>query len=432
MQFAGAPHSDKRAEVAEKIKAEGAGAALITAPASIAWVLNVRGGDVAHTPLVLARLLLLADGTGELYVDPQKAGPDLDAHLGEQIVRRSPDDLDTRLAALGAQSAKVLLDPDGAPSAYFESLAQAGAETIATRDPIVALKAAKNPQELQGARAAHERDGAALTRFLHWLSVEAPAGGVDEISAAKQLEAFRAETGLLKDISFDTISGAGPNGAIVHYRVTHESNRPLKTGELYLVDSGGQYEDGTTDVTRTVAIGAPTDEMRDRFTRVLKGHIAIAMAVFPEGTTGAHLDAFARAPLWRAGLDYDHGTGHGVGSYLGVHEGPQSIAKRQIAEPLRAGMILSNEPGYYKTDAYGIRIENLVIVRPELMESERAMLGFETLTLAPIDRELIDPSLLSTAEREWINAYHARVRSVITPLVPKDVQSWLAEATAEI
>ncbi len=287
--------------------------------------------------------------------------------------------------------------------------------------------------EIAGTKAAHLRDGAALTRFLAWLAGTAPAGRLTEMSAAAKLLAFRRETGALRDTSFTTISGAGPNGAIVHYRVSPETDRPIRNGDIYLVDSGGQYRDGTTDVTRTVLIGAPhlaTAEIRDRFTRVLKGHIAIALARFPKGTSGSQLDALARASLWEVGLDYDHGTGHGVGSYLSVHEGPHRIAKNMAPVPLEAGMIVSNEPGYYKQGAYGIRIENLVTVVPiALAQAERPLLGFETLTVAPIDQALIDPKLLSPAEKSWLNAYHLRVRQELTPLVDPETARWLAQAT---
>jgi Xaa-Pro aminopeptidase len=308
----------------------------------------------------------------------------------------------------------------------FQRLAAAGAEIVRATDPCLLPKACKNAVELTGTRAAHRRDGAALTRFLAWLARAAPSGQVTEIAAADRLEAFRRESNLFRDLSFDTISGAGPNGAIVHYRVTEATNRRIEPGMLYLVDSGAQYPDGTTDVTRTVAIGTPPAEARENFTRVLKGHIALASVRFPRGTTGPQLDTLARRPLWEAGLDYDHGTGHGVGSYLGVHEGPQSISKRPNTVALRPGMIVSNEPGYYKTGAYGIRIENLVVVQPA---DGADMLGFETLTLAPIDRALVEPSLMTDDEIGWLDGYHARVRETLTPLVDADTASWLAEAT---
>jgi Xaa-Pro aminopeptidase len=318
-------------------------------------------------------------------------------------------------------------------AAIFEALDQAGAKVVQKRDPSVLPKAMKNEAEIAGQKAAQARDGASLSRFLQWLSVEAPKGGLDELSAAAKLEAFRKQGGDLRDLSFDTISGAGPNGAIVHYRVTEETNRPIETNTLYLVDSGGQYPDGTTDVTRTIAVGQPTAEMRDRFTRVLKGHIALATARFPQGTRGTQLDALARQYLWQAGLDYAHGTGHGVGSYLAVHEGPQRISPAGSSqsggdEPLRAGMICSNEPGYYKTGEYGIRIENLILViEVEIEGAEKKMLGFETLTFAPIDRTLIDAAMLSPDERQWVDDYHRQVAELVGPQLDGDAKTWLEE-----
>jgi Xaa-Pro aminopeptidase len=333
------------------------------------------------------------------------------------------------LKALGGK--RVAADPERAVAAIFEALGGAGASVIETRDPVVLPKAVKNAVEIAGHKAAQARDGAALTRFLHWLSVEGPKGELDELTAAARLQAFREETGLLRDLSFDTISGSGPNGAIVHYRVSPETNRPIEPGSLFLIDSGGQYQDGTTDVTRTVAIGGPTAEMKDRFTRVLKGHIALARAVFPAGTRGTQLDVLARQYLWAAGVDYAHGTGHGVGAYLSVHEGPQRIATFGGGdEPLQAGMILSNEPGYYKTGAFGIRIENLVLVTARTIEgAEKEMLGFETLTFAPIDRALIEVAMLDDGERDWLNSYHAKVAALIGPQLSGEARAWLEEVT---
>jgi Xaa-Pro aminopeptidase len=323
-------------------------------------------------------------------------------------------------------------------AAIFEALEGAGAKVIQKRDPAVLPKALKNQAEIDGHRAAQARDGAALTRFLHWISIEAPKGEVDELKAVETLQQFRLACGDLRDTSFDTISGAGPNGAIVHYRVSEETNRPLEMDSIYLVDSGGQYPDGTTDVTRTVAIGEPTDEMRDRFTRVLKGHIAVARARFPAGTRGTQLDTLARQYLWQAGVDYAHGTGHGVGAYLAVHEGPQRIAPVGSGqaggdEPLQAGMFLSNEPGYYKTGEYGIRVENLVLVVPvEIEGAEKKMLGFETLTFAPIDRKLIDTGLLSPEEREWVDSYHRKVIEIVGPQLDAEVGAWLEAQCAPL
>jgi Xaa-Pro aminopeptidase len=398
-------------------------------PESIAWLLNIRGGDVPHTPLPLSFAILHRDGTLALFIDRRKLVPGLERHLGNAVTLLPPERLGPELDALAAAGHRVQADPASAASWIFDRLAAAGAATHRAADPCLLPKACKNPAEIDGARAAHRRDGAALTRFLAWLAREAPKGGLAEIAASDRLEALRREGEYFRDLSFPTISGSGANGAIVHYRALPETEKRLAAGSLYLLDSGAQYLDGTTDVTRTIAIGEPSAEMRDRFTRVLKGHIALALSRFPKGTTGAQLDAFARRGLWQAGLDYDHGTGHGVGSYLGVHEGPQRISKAASAQALLPGMIVSNEPGYYKEGAYGIRIENLVLVQPAATGGEREMLGFETLTLAPIDRALIEPALLDEAEVAWLDAYHARVCKELTPLVDADTAVWLAAAT---
>jgi len=429
--YAGESTESKRRRVGEALAEKGADAAVITAPDSIAWLLNVRGGDVSHTPLPLSFATLYADGRVEWFVDPAKTGPELAAHLGDAVTIRPPDEFEPALWALGNSS--VLADPAGTASLVFERLGKAGAKVMKDTDPCQLPKACKNDVEIEGTRAAHRRDGAALTRFLAWVAAEASNGGLSEIAAADRLRALRFEGENIRDLSFRTISGSGPNGAVVHYSVTPESDRALQSGELYLVDSGAQYLDGTTDVTRTVAIGEPTPEMRDRFTRVLKGHIALANARFPDGTSGAQLDALARTALWQAGLDYDHGTGHGVGSYLGVHEGPQRISKIPNTVALKPGMIVSNEPGYYKEGGYGIRIENLVCVVPvEIDGAEKTMLGFETLTLAPIDLNLVDMSLLLPAEAAWLNDYHARVREALTPLVDAKTAKWLKQATRPV
>jgi Xaa-Pro aminopeptidase len=372
-------------------------------------------------------------GKPELFIERVKFGPEVRAHLNGIARVRPPDALAERLAVLKEQRKRVRLDTATAAMWLWQRLGGKSGKISEAADPCILPKARKNEVEIRGTRVAHNRDGVAVTRFLAWLDREAPKGTVDEITAVRTLEAMRAETQALKEISFDTISGSGPNGAIVHYRVSHATNRLLQPGELFLVDSGAQFIDGTTDITRTVAIGTPTAEMRDRFTRVLMGHIAIAELRFPVGTTGAHIDAFARHALWQAGFDYDHGTGHGVGSYLSVHEGPQSISKRGhvVLEP---GMILSNEPGYYKTGAYGIRIENLLLISPPtaLPGGDRPMLGFETLTLVPIDRRLIDAALLGPAGLAWLNAYHARVAAEIGPHLTGAERDWLDRATAPI
>jgi Xaa-Pro aminopeptidase len=369
-----------------------------------------------------------------LFIAPEKVGNELPEFLGDDVDIRAETDVVTALEKLGSQGAKVAVDPALAPSKYVDDLKERGANVIDMTDPCALPRAAKNETEISGTRSAHIRDGAAVTRFLHWLDTAAQSGEVDEITAASKLESFRAESEDLRDLSFDSISGSGPNGAVVHYRVTTETNRKLLQGELFLIDSGAQYPDGTTDITRVANIGEPTDEMRDRFTRVLKGHIGLATMKFPKGTTGHQLDMIARKPLWDAGLDYDHGTGHGVGSFLGVHEGPQRIAAAPNAQALIPGMILSNEPGYYKTGEFGIRIENLIVVtEPKPVPGgEREMMEFETITLAPINLNLIDADLLSESERQWLNGYHARVRETLTPLVPDEVKAWLKDATRAI
>ena len=430
-RYAGKSSAAKRQEMADWLKEQKADAAILSALDSVAWTLNVRGEDVEHTPVALSFLIVNDDGTADLFVEPEKIGDDVRQHLGNGVRVHDRAAFEPHLRSLSGRT--VIADPERAVAAIFEALEGAGAKVLQKRDPSVLPKAIKNEAEVAGHQAAQARDGAALVRFLHWLSLEAPKGGVDELGAAAKLQEFRQASGDLRDTSFDTISGAGPNGAIVHYRVTPETNRPLGMNSLYLVDSGGQYPDGTTDVTRTVAIGDPTPEMRDRFTRVLKGHIAVARAIFPDGTRGSQLDTLARQYLWRAGLDYAHGTGHGVGSYLSVHEGPQRISPVGSSqaggdEPLRAGMILSNEPGYYKTGEYGIRIENLILVQPvEIEGAEKKMLGFETLTFAPIDRRLVEPALLSSEEREWLDDYHAHVIEVVGPQLEGEAAAWLHE-----
>ncbi len=431
--LAGQSAAAKRQDVADWLTREGADAVVLSALDSIAWAFNVRGQDVSRTPVALAYALINADATAELFVDPEKVDETVAAHLGNAVRMLPRNAFATTLG--GLQGKRVMVDPERAVAAIFDRLREAGATIREARDPVVLPKAIKNAVEIAGTQAAHVRDGAAVTRFLHWVDTVAAEGGEDELTAAAKLEAFRAETGALKDLSFDTISGSGPNGAVVHYRVSEKTVRPIERGTIYLVDSGGQYVDGTTDITRTVAIGEPTAEMKDRFTRVLKGHIALARVIFPQGTRGVQLDTLARQYLWEVGLDYAHGTGHGVGSYLAVHEGPQRIATPSSGqsggdEPLRAGMILSNEPGYYKTGGYGIRIENLVLVEPrDVQGAEKPVLGFHTLTLAPIDTRLVDVAMLSAEERGWLNAYHARVLREIGPLVPADVRGWLEEAT---
>ena len=434
-EFAGRKSAEKRRLVAEGLRESGADAVVLSAPDSIAWLLNIRGSDVPNTPLALSFAIVHATGSVDWYVDPRKLTTATRSALDDGVTVKDPAQFGAGLQALGAAGKSVRLDTASIPEAVRSLLAEAGADIVSGTDPCTLPKAKKNAVEIDGTRNAHIRDGAALTSFLAWLAADAPKGGVTEMSAAARLRAFRSPDDRFRGLSFETISGSGPNGAIVHYRVTPETDRELAPGDVYLVDSGAQYLDGTTDVTRTVYIddgaGAPA-EARERFTRVLKGHIAVATARFPAGTHGSQIDALARQPLWEAGLDYDHGTGHGVGAHLGVHEGPQRISKQGGGVPMEPGMILSNEPGYYKEGAYGIRIENLAVVKEAddaPSAAERKLLDFETITLAPIDRALIDAELLSEDERDWLNAYHARVRETLSPLVNDAVREWLERAT---
>jgi Xaa-Pro aminopeptidase len=429
--LAGRSAADKRGELARGLGEKGLAAAVLTLPDSIAWLLNIRGGDVARTPAPLAFAILNADATVDLLLDPAKVGPEAARHLGE-AVRVSPE------AAFGARldalAGRVAVDRASAPLWVSERLKAAGrAEVVWTPDPCVLPKACKTAAEIAGARAAHLRDGAAMVEFLAWLDATAPGGGLTEIDVVRRLEEARQAGGLLRDIAFETICGAGPNGAIVHYRVSEATNRRVLPGELLLVDSGGQYADGTTDVTRTVAVGAAPAEALAPFTAVLKGLVAMSRLAWPPGLSGREIDAVARVALWRAGLDYDHGTGHGVGSYLGVHEGPASLSRRS-AEPIRPGMILSIEPGCYREGAFGVRIENLAVVRePATPEGgDRAMLGWDTLTLAPIDRRLILRGALDPDERGWIDAYHARVAEAVAPQVSAEAAAWLRAACAPL
>jgi len=436
--LAGETSEAKRAAVSEWLAKNKLDATVITALDSIAWLLNIRGADVDRTPVALSYVIAHADGTADLFIAEEKVTPQLRQHLGNAVQILPRDGFVAGLEGLAGK--RVAVDPERAVAAIFQALRQSGAEVVEERDPTVLPKAVKNLVEQQGHRNAQARDGAAVSEFLHWLSGEAPKGQVTEISAADRLEAFRAARGDLRDLSFDTISGAGPNGAICHYRVSEETNLTLQPNSVYLVDSGGQYPDGTTDITRTVWIGPgdPGPEVKDRFTRVLKGHIALGLAIFPKGTAGSQLDVLARYPLWQAGLDYAHGTGHGVGSFLSVHEGPQRIAKAAGAQAgtdqeLLAGMILSNEPGYYKAGEYGIRIENLILVEPRTIEgAEGEFFGFETLTFVPIERRLVDCSLLTRAELEWWNAYHARVLEIVGPQLEGEARAWLEEQCAPL
>ena len=438
-RFAGRSAADKLAGLAAHLKEKRADAAVLTDPLSVAWAFNIRGSDVAHNPVPLAFAILTRDGRPSLFIEGAKLSNEVRAALEDVADIRDRPELEAALAELGQAGARLLYDPSHSAEAVATLAEAAGAKIVEAADPVALPKARKNAAEIAGARAAHIRDGAAMVRFLTWLDAAEP-GSLMEIDAARRLEAFRAEAGEadgmpLRDISFDTISSSGPNGAIVHYRVTEATNRRLEAGDLYLVDSGGQYQDGTTDVTRTLPVGevppARLDLYRDRFTRVLKGHIAVAQARFPKGTAGAQIDALARRALWQAGLDYDHGTGHGVGAYLAVHEGPQRLAKSGHVA-LEPGMIVSNEPGYYAAGDFGIRIESLLVVREAelLAGGERPMMGFETLTLVPIDRRLIASRLLNAAEIAWLDSYHARVRASLSgwPQLDARERAWLADA----
>jgi Xaa-Pro aminopeptidase len=428
-RFAGEPAQKKLVRIRAALG--NADALLVSDPHAVAWAFNIRGKDVAYTPLPLAFALIRKEGKPRLYVDAAKLGPDVVSYLDDLAEAAEPARLEADLLALGKENKRVLFDAASAPIKLTRLLKEADGEPQIGSDPIALMKARKNRVEIEGARRAQLRDAVAVLRFLHWFSGEAPKGQITEIDAAQALETFRRQSPLLKDLSFPTISAAGPNAAIPHYRVTVASNRKIKKG-IFLIDSGAQYEDGTTDVTRTLAVGAPTREMRDRFTRVLKGHIAIARTVFPKGTSGAQIDALSRLALWQAGLDFEHGTGHGIGAYLSVHEGPQRISKLG-GVPLEPGMIVSNEPGYYKVGEFGIRIENLVAVTPRKINgAEHEMFGFETLTLAPIDLALIEPKLLESDEIAWLNAYHARVRRALSPQVEPTLRTWLRRATRPI
>ncbi len=431
-QYAGKSARDKRANVATWLNDKGYDATVIAALDSVAWFFNVRGKDISNTPVSLAYAIVRADETATLFVASEKLTDAVREHLGNHVEVRDYDELADALSDMGGKT--VAVDPERSVAAIFEALDKAGATIVKDRDPTILAKAVKNETEIAGHKAAQKRDGAALTKFLHWMANEAPKGGLDELSAAARLRQFREENPELKDLSFRTISAAGDHGALPHYSVNEETNQPVEMNSLYLVDSGGQYLDGTTDVTRVVAVGEPTAEMRKRYTQVLQGHIALDQAVFTKGTTGGQLDILARQYLWADGVDYGHGTGHGVGSYLSVHEGPQRIASfGGLNEALQPGMILSNEPGYYKAGEYGIRIENLFLVEEREIEGgEQTMLGFETLTFAPLERKLIDVDMLSQNQRQWVDDYHAKVRAVIAPQLEGEALQWLEAQTAPL
>jgi Xaa-Pro aminopeptidase len=432
VRFSGETEAEKLIRIRMEIAKLGVDALVLSDAHAVAWTFNIRGADVSHTPLPLSYALVPKDGRATIFIDSRKLSNSARDHLERSADVEEPDALGPKLAELAQRGASIALDNASAAEALGRLISAAGGKPVRGTDPVSLLKAVKNATEIEGARTAHRRDAVALARFLAWIDREGPSGALTEIDAVEALESFRRDTGALKDVSFPTIAGTGPNGAIVHYRVTRKTNRRISPGDLLLVDSGAQYEDGTTDVTRTIAIGEPSAEMTDRFTRVLRGHIAIARAMFPDGTTGAQIDALARQFLWQAGLDFEHGTGHGVGSYLSVHEGPARISKLGTTA-LKRGMILSNEPGYYKTDAYGIRIENLeLVVAAEIAGAEKPMNAFETLTLAPIDRRLVELKGLSEAELSWLNDYHARVRREVRPHVDEATKVWLDAATAPL
>ncbi|MBB1091717.1 aminopeptidase P family protein [Rhodopseudomonas palustris] len=432
MEFSGESEAAKLDRIRSELDRLKADALVLSDSHAVAWTFNIRGADVAHTPLPLSYALVPTQGRPTIFIDARKLSNSARDHLEQTAQVAEPSALAPALQALAASGGAIALDSATAADALTRLITEAGGKPLRGADPVALLKAVKNVTEIEGTRTAHRRDAVALARFLAFIDREAPKGTLTEIDAVEALESFRRDTGALKDVSFPTISGTGPNGAIVHYRVTRASNRRIHPGDLLLIDSGAQYQDGTTDVTRTIAIGEPSDEMRDRFTRVLRGHIAIARAVFPDGATGAQLDTLARQFLWQAGIDFDHGTGHGVGSYLSVHEGPARISKLGTT-PLKRGMILSNEPGYYKADGFGIRIENLeLVVEATIDGAEKPMNAFETLTLAPIDRRLIDLELISAKELAWLNDYHARVRREVRPHLDGPTQLWLDEATAPL
>ncbi len=431
LAFAGKSAAEKRREIAAVLKEKNCAAALIADVASIAWLLNVRGHDELYAPVVFSRALIRDDGAVHWFVDPEKKANALSAPLGPDVSIHPPSELPAALERLAKEGKNILVDPDTTPSRILDYLSAAGAKIEKGEDPCALPRAVKNKTEQTGMRKAHVYDGVALTAFLAWLESHWETGALTEVEAQEKLEAFRKAHPSYRGPSFETISATGGNGALIHYTASAQSNAALKRGDLFLVDSGGQYGEGTTDVTRTVILGEPSAAMRENFTRVLKGHIALAMARFPEGTAGHELDVLARQYLWAVGRDYNHGTGHGVGSYLSVHEGPQAISKRGHA-PLQAGMVVSNEPGYYQEGAYGIRIENLqmVVEIPGMALGKRKMLGFETLTLAPIDQRLIDASLMIDAEILWLNAYHQRVRETLQSFLDEATLKWLARATA--
>ncbi len=425
LKHSGMESSEKRRKVGELLIEKGAEATVLSSPDSVDWLLNIRAHDVEHTPLALGAAIVDAKGRAQLFIHPSRCDDAVRKHLGNEVSVCDPATLGDALAQLGREKKRVLVDTGSLPLWHMQKLD--GAQIVEGSDPCLLMKAKKNPVELAGIRSAHVRDGAAVVKLLHWLDRETAKRSVHELEVCDALLKFRSQHSMFHDVSFPTISGSGPHGAIVHYRATKESDRALQQGELFLLDSGAQYPDGTTDITRTLPIGKPSAEHIDRFTRVLRGHVAIATARFPKGTSGSQLDSLARQYLWEAGFDYDHGTGHGVGCFLGVHEGPQRISKRGGDVALEPGMVVSNEPGYYKPGAYGIRIENLVtVVESQPGEGGKPYLGFATLTCAPIDTRLVDASKLLPAEKAWLNEYHAWVLKELKPALGTDEQAWLS------
>ncbi|MGO4572440.1 aminopeptidase P family protein [Microvirga sp. 2TAF3] len=432
LEYAGETATSKLQRIRDKMAEAKVDALVVSDPHNLAWAFNLRGGDIGHTPLPLGYAIIPKEGRAGLFFDPAKMTNEAGSAVGELADFVDISHFQGALDSLGQAKGKIRIDAATGAVALIRRIEAAGGYVDVGADPTSLMKAVKNQAEIAGSRSAHLRDGAAVARFLAWLDREAPRGQLTEIDAVDALEAFRVETGALKNVSFPSISGAGPNAALPHYRVSRSSNRRIENNGIFLIDSGAQYEDGTTDITRTIIVGEPTAEMKDRFTRVLRGHIAIARSVFPKGTSGAQIDAFARQPLWEAGLDFDHGTGHGIGSYLSVHEGPQRIAKTGLT-PLEVGMMLSNEPGFYKQGDYGIRIENLILVEPHTIAGgDREMMGFETLTFAPIDLRLVEPSLMTADEIKWLDAYHAEVREKIAPHVDAETRAWLEKATRPV
>lgn len=429
LEYAGESSADKRRRLAAAVARRGADACVVANPNSVAWLFNLRGGDVQNTPVALCRAIAFADGRAAVFFAGHKVSDAVRRHLGEDVHVAGEEIFEPELRALGREGCAVLMDPAACPDGIVRALEAGGARLIEGEDPVAPLRAVKNDIEIDGARAAHRRDGVALVRFLRWLE-EHWESGTTEIDAVRRLESIRAGHPEMRGPSFDTIAGSGPNGAIIHYRVSKRSNRTLQRGDLFLLDSGAQYPDGTTDVTRTIPLGPQDGERRDRYTRVLQGHIALSKAVFPPDTSGQQLDALARQPLWEAGCDYGHGTGHGVGSYLGVHEGPQAIAKKASATPLQPGMVLSIEPGFYREGDYGIRIENLVVVREAA--GLCGMLSFEPLTRVPIDTSMLEPGLMTPVEIDWLNRYHRQVLDDLQPLLDRDDAEWLQRATAPV